>query len=58
MKSKVVQRNSRRFLKIGLLRESSPVLGSTAAFVNVVVASPQAAHCNASGRILSGFNQT
>ena len=30
MKSKVVQRNSRRFLKIGLLRESSPVLGSTA----------------------------
>ena len=30
MKSKVEQRNSRRFLKIGLLRESSPVLGSTA----------------------------
>jgi membrane-associated PAP2 superfamily phosphatase len=30
----------------------------SSAFVNVVVASPQAAHCNASGRILSGFNQT
>ncbi len=30
MKAKLVQRNSRRFLKVGLLRESSPVLGSTA----------------------------
>jgi hypothetical protein len=31
---------------------------SVPAFVNVVVASPQAARFNSSGRIRSGFNQT
>ena len=30
MKARVTQRNSKRFLKIGLLRNSTPVLGASA----------------------------